>query len=55
VQLSLQNSTKEAIHEMISQRGIKLCTRELRLLLSEMLNNLYIHATSKDEIRKEAK
>lgn len=39
---------------MIKRRGQFLCTRSFRSLLTEMMNNLYVHACSKDDIRKEA-
>jgi hypothetical protein len=38
---------------MIEKRGQYLATKNFRLLLNEMLSNLYIHATSKEDIQNE--
>ncbi len=44
---------KEA-EEKIKRRGNFLVTKEFRSIFEQMLTNLYIHSTSKEEIKKEA-
>jgi hypothetical protein len=38
--------------DMIMQRGKFLMRKDYRYLMDEMLNNLYIHSSSKEEIKQ---
>lgn len=43
----------EAVRPKIQKRGQVCCTRAYQGLLKEMLNNLYVHSSSKEDIRIE--
>ena len=40
--------------QLIARRGIHLSTKPFKNLINEMLKNLYVHATTKEDIRQEA-
>lgn len=40
--------------QLIARRGIHLSTKAFKNLINEMLKNLYVHATTKEDIRQEA-
>ena len=42
------------VSDLINRRGVRLSTKSFRGLLIECLSNLYIHATSKEDIKKNA-
>ena len=57
-QLTAQTKQERAqiesnIKQIIDHRGAKLSTRQFRDLVRECLSNLYIHATSKEDILRD--
>ena len=43
-----------AMDELVAKRGIKLGNKSFRILLDECLSNLYIHATSVEDLKRNA-
>ena len=57
MKLNTHDSAEKAKHEknvndLIQRRGLRLGNKTFRALLQECLSNLYIHATSKEDILK---
>ena len=42
------------MEELVSDRGRKLCDKSFKALLEECLSNLYIHATSVNDLMRNA-
>ena len=50
----IETDNWEEVKKRIDKRGSLLVTKQYKSLVSQMLMNLYVHATSKDDILKEA-
>jgi len=47
-----QAAVKATIAELVAKRGLKLGNKSFRKLLDECLSNLYIHATSVEDLKR---
>jgi hypothetical protein len=54
VEVYKDTSDLKEVEKVIQNRANKLSNKEFKRLLNEMIINLYVHSTSKDDIQKTA-